>query len=200
MTGQTDALGPTPGDRAGASWHHTAGRHWMVHVVNGVLMVGIGIAALAWSGASLLVVALLFATTLLANGIVQILAAIAEADAGGGRRVLLGLLGALSLLTGVLCLRSPLQTLGVIALLAGSWWIVGGVLGIVAAVTGSAEGSRGWAALLGVLSVIGGLVVLLQPGISLAALELTLGVVLILLGIVVVIDAVVRGRRGTGGR
>jgi uncharacterized membrane protein HdeD (DUF308 family) len=64
------------------------------------------------------------------------------------------------------------------------------VLTLIAAVSGSTEGSRGWAALLGVLSVVAGFVVLLQPGISLAALELTLGLTLIMLGIVVAIDAV----------
>ena len=178
---------------SGASWEQvvtTTGRHWGLHLFNGVVMLLIGIAILVWPGASLLVVSWLFAITLLVNGIVQILRSIADSDAGGGRRVLFGLIGALSLLAGVLCLRSPLQTLAAIALLIGSWWIVSGVLTLISAVSGSTEGSRGWAAVVGVVSLIAGCVVLLQPGISLLALEFTTGIALIILGGVMMIDAV----------
>jgi uncharacterized membrane protein HdeD (DUF308 family) len=187
------AAQPLADARTSVAWQEvvtSTGRHWGLHLCNGVLMILIGIAVLVWPGPSLAVVSWLFAITLLANGIVQILRSIADTDVSGGRRVLFGVLGALSLLAGVLCLRSPLQTLGAIALLIGSWWIVGGVLSLVAAVGGATEGSRGWAAVFGVVSVIGGFVVLLQPGISLVALELTLGVTLIVLGIAVMIDAV----------
>jgi uncharacterized membrane protein HdeD (DUF308 family) len=168
----------------------STGRHWGPRLFNGMVMFLIGIAVLVWPRPSLAVFAWLFAITLLVNGIVQILRSIADTDAAGGRRVLFGLLGALSLLAGVLCLRSPLHTLGAIALLIGSWWLVSGVLTLIAAVGGATEGSRGWAALLGVLSVVGGFVVLLQPAMSLVAMEITFGVSLIALGAVAMVDAV----------
>jgi uncharacterized membrane protein HdeD (DUF308 family) len=189
------AAQPMADARVSTTWEQvatTTGRHWGLHLFNGVVMLIIGIMVLVWPSATLLVVSWLFAITLLVNGIVYILRSIADSDSSGGMRVLFGLLGALSLLAGVLCLRSPLQTLAAIALLIGSWWIVSGVLTIIAAVSGSTEGSRGWAAVLGVLSVVAGFIVLLQPGISLATLVLVLGVSLIVLGIVVMIDAVRR--------
>src|ERR1700754_1404758 len=193
------AAGPMEDARVGGtSWETvvtTTGRHWGLHLFNGAVMLLIGIAILVWPGASLVVVSWLFAVTLLVTGIVQILRAIADSEAGGGMRVLFGLLGALSLLAGVLCLRSPLQTLAVIALLIGSWWIVSGVLSLIGAVSGATEGSRGWAAAVGVVSIIAGFVVLLQPGISLLALEFTTGIALIIIGIVVMIDAVVSRSR-----
>jgi uncharacterized membrane protein HdeD (DUF308 family) len=187
------AAQPLADARVSATWDQvvtTTGRHWGLHLFNGAVMVVIGIVVLVWPGASLLVISWLFAITLLVNGVVQILRSIADSEASGGRRVLWGLLGALSLLVGVLCLRSPLHTLAAIALLIGSWWLVSGVLTLIAAVSGATAGSRGWAAVLGVLSVIGGFVVLLQPGISLAVLTIMLGLWLIVLGIVVIIDAV----------
>jgi len=193
------AATPVAGARVSPAWENaatTAGRHWGLHLFNGVVMVLIGIAILVWPGASLVIISWLFAISLLVNGIVSILRAVADTDSGGGMRVLFGLIGALSLLAGVLCLRSPLQTLVVIALVIGSWWLLSGVLGIIAAISGATEGSRGWAAAFGVLSVVAGFVVLLQPEMSLAALELTLGVSLIVLGIVMAIDAL---RRRTGG-
>jgi uncharacterized membrane protein HdeD (DUF308 family) len=194
------AAQPLADARMSATWDQvvtTTGRHWGLHLFNGAVMFLIGIAILVWPGASLVVVSWLFAITLLVNGLVQILRAFADDDASGGQRVLFGLLGALSLLAGVLCLRSPLQTLAAIALLIGSWWIVSGVLGLIGAARGDTEGSRGWAAVLGVLSVIAGFVVLLQPGMSLAVLEVTLGITLIVLGIVVMVDAVVRRSRSS---
>ncbi len=188
-----------PETRESPAWETvvgTAGRHWGLHLFNGVVMTLIGVATLVWPGTSLLTISWLFAVSLLVNGIVQILRAVADSDSAGGMRVLFGLLGALSLLAGVLCLRSPLQTLAAIALLIGSWWIVSGVLGVIAAMSGTLEGGRGWAAAFGVLSVVAGFVVLLQPGISLAALEFTLGVSLIVLGIVVAVEALSRRMGG----
>ncbi|SER22495.1 HdeD family acid-resistance protein [Actinokineospora terrae] len=162
-----------------------ASGHW--GVLNGVLMVGVGVAALVWPGASLVLLAVLFGITLMANGVVRVVQAIADSGSGGSR-VLLGLLGALSLLVGVLCLRAPLQTLALLAVLIGSWWLVSGVLAVVAALGDG--GGGGWSVALGVLSAIAGVYVLVQPGISLAALEVALGVGLIVLGAVTAVEAV----------
>ena len=193
------AAQPLADARVSENWEG-AGRHWGPQLGNGLLMFLTGSAVLVWPRPTLTVVAWLFAITLLVNGIVQVMRSIAHADAPGGHRVFFGLLGALSLLAGVLCLRSPTQTLGVIALLIGSWWIVSGVLTLVAAAGGVTGGNRLWSALLGVLSVLGGAVVLLQPAISLVALEITLGVSLIVLGTVVVVDAAVQRHRAGGRR
>lgn len=177
-------------DRAASRDQATsASRHWVPQLVNGVLSVLVGIAILVWPNASLVVLAVLIAITLMANGLVQILMAITEPNAGGGRRVLLAVLGALSLLAGALCLRAPLQTLALLAVLIGSWWLVNGVLTLVGAMSETGE-HRGWAALGGIVGVAAGLIVLLQPGISLRALEITLSVGLIVIGALWAIGAV----------
>jgi uncharacterized membrane protein HdeD (DUF308 family) len=154
-----------------------------------------GVAVLVWPHASLVVMAWLVGITLLVNGVVQILTAVADTDAPSGGRVLFGVLGALSLLVGLLCLRSPTQTLATFALLVGSWWIVSGVLTVVAVAGGRTERSRWWTVALGVLSVLAGAVVLMAPRLSLATLALTLGVALIVLGVAMAVDAV-RARHG----
>jgi uncharacterized membrane protein HdeD (DUF308 family) len=173
-----------------------AGRHRVVHLVNCVLMALAGIAVLAWPKPSPVVVTWLFGVALLANGVARLVAAIAEPDASSARRVMSGLLGVLSVLAGMWCLRSPLPTLAAVAVLVGTWWIASGVLTLLAAVTGSTVGSRVWGAALAVLSVAGGFLVLLQPRISLVALEVTVGLMLLVLGLVIVVDAV-RARSAT---
>lgn len=186
------SAGAMPRSSAGADarWNRTraAGRHRVPKLVNGVLSVLVGIAMLAWPNATLVVVAVLIAITLAANGVVQILVAVTDDDSTGGRRLLGGLLGALSLLAGALCLRAPLQTLALLAVLIGSWWIVNGVLTLVGALAADG-GRRGWSAFGGAVAVVAGLIVLLQPGMSLRTLAVTVGIALVVIGVLVAVDA-----------
>jgi uncharacterized membrane protein HdeD (DUF308 family) len=165
------------------------------HVLAGA-DVGEVLDVLAWPKPSPVVVTWLFGVALLANGVARLVAAITEPDASSARRVMLGLLGVLSVLAGMWSLRSPLPTLAAVAVLVGTWWIASRVLTLLAAVTGSTVGSRVWGAALAVLSVAGGFLVLLQPRISLVALEVTVGLMLLVLGLVIVVDAV-RARSAT---
>lgn len=164
--------------------------HWPLLFANGVITVLAGIAALIWSEASLRFVAVVFAITVLANGVALLVTAIVQAGMPGPRRVVLVLLGALALLVGVACVRAPTQTLSVIAVLVGAWWFVSGVITIAGLLSDRTEGRWEWSAGQGVVSVIGGLVILLQPDIRLFALRFTLGAVLIVLGLLMAADAV----------
>jgi uncharacterized membrane protein HdeD (DUF308 family) len=157
------------------------GRHWGLIAAFGVVTVILGVMIMAWPKATLVVAAVTFAIFLIVNGVFDVFQAIAADDTSGGLRVLLGILGALSALVGLLLLRSPLQSLAVIALLVGAWWMVSGVIEVVTAIT--APGHHWWRMVGGVISVIAGVVVLLNPGISLAVLVWFMGIWLVLYGI-----------------
>jgi uncharacterized membrane protein HdeD (DUF308 family) len=157
------------------------GGHWGLLIAFGVITLAIGVMALVWPGATLLIIAVLFAIQLLVAGVVYVVRSFSEHETSGGWRVLHGLVGALSFLVGLLLLREPLQTLAIIALLIGAWWVVSGVLMTVSAFTGSTA-NRAWALVSGVISVIAGFIVLLQPAISLTVLVVVLGIVLIVQG------------------
>lgn len=175
-----------------ASWRRDPigpGGSWLLVLVNGLLSTVVGVVALAWRGASLALLALLFVVTLLANGMVQTMLAITDRDAGTGRRVLLGVLGPLSILGVLGCLLVPADSLRGIAWLIGAWLMISGGLTLVAALRDTERG-RGWAGARGVLCLCGGLIVVLQPEISLLALGFTLGLVLVALGVLLMIDAV----------
>jgi uncharacterized membrane protein HdeD (DUF308 family) len=84
----------------------------------GLLSIVIGLLVVFWPGSSVVLIAWLFAIQLIIAGILQLIAAFMD-ESGTGGHVLIGLLGALSILVGLLCLRAPLQTAVVIGLLIG---------------------------------------------------------------------------------
>jgi uncharacterized membrane protein HdeD (DUF308 family) len=151
----------------------------------GALTIVIGVLVLVWPGATTVVIAWLLAIQLVVTGVLQLIAAFAG-DAGTAERMLLGLLGALSILVGLLCLRAPLQTTVVLGLLIGATWVVGGVIGIFTAISAGPSPGRGWKIAWGLVAALGGAIVLIYPGASLVALTWSFGVVLILTGFLLV--------------
>lgn len=164
----------------------TAGRFLTgLTVVFGLLTLGLGIAMLVWPDATLVVAAVLIAIQVFAFGIIQIIRSFAEVNAPTAARTLTGLSGALAILLGFLVLRSPLQTLVIIALVIGAWWVFRGVLDIVAGAS-EVRGHRAASIVLGLISVVAGAIVLLQPELSLGVFVIVVGVWMILYGIIVV--------------
>lgn len=165
-------------------------------VAAGVLSIVIGVLVLAWPGVTIRIIAWLFAIQLIIAGVLQLIAAFSP-DRGPGGRVLFALAGALSILVGLLCLREPLQTALVLGLLIGAVWVIQGVVGVVDAVGSERGEGRGWMIASAVLSIIGGVIVLVYPGASLVVLTWLFGIVLIVVGILLVAHGVTARRAGT---
>ena len=158
------------------------GRHWGWLLAFGIITVGIGIAALVWPGRTLVVVAVLFGIQLIVMGIFRFAAAIASDDLTGGRRVLLALLGVLSLIIGLYAVRHIFITLLALALLLGIFWIVSGAVELFMALSHPEMPHRGWNAVMGIISVVAGIVLLAYPGISLLVLAVLVSVWLLIFG------------------
>ena len=164
----------------------SVGRHWGLLVTLGVLSILAGLAIITWPQETVLVVAAVVGIQLLLNGVIRIVQSFAADDGTGGERVLLALVGIVSILVGVLCLRNILQTVGAVALLVGIFMLVAGIVDLIGGLLPDSVPGRGWRLLSGVLGVIGGIAILAYPGISLAALAVLLGVWLLLYGVVFV--------------
>ncbi|HZC99860.1 MAG TPA: HdeD family acid-resistance protein [Actinomycetes bacterium] len=159
-----------------------AGRHWGWVLAFGIINLLVGIAALAWPGRTIVVVAVLFGIELVLAGIFRFVAALAADEESGGTRVLLALLGVLSFIVGLWALRHLLVTIAALALLLGIFWIVNGAVEMFTALSYRAMPGRGWTIFTGLLSVMAGVVVLAYPGISLLTLAVVLGVWLLVYG------------------
>lgn len=180
-----------------------------VTIAFGVLTTLIGVVLLAWPRATLSIAIVLFAAQLIVFGAIQLIRCVSPWVAGAGERARLAASGTLALLAALLILRRPLQSVVVVTLLIGVWWLVHGIMDIVGAVpAGGAH--RGWSLFLGALSLIAGVYVLLNPGISLMAFIWVSGLWMIASGITVAVaaftlrpdhdgTAVAGGTGGSGG-
>jgi uncharacterized membrane protein HdeD (DUF308 family) len=159
------------------------GRHWGWFMAFGVLTLLAGVAVLAWPGRTLIVIAVLFGIQLIVTGIFRFVAAFASDDLTGGTRVLLAVLGVLSLIIGLYAVRHVLVTLLALALLLGIFWIINGAVELFMALSQPEMGNRAWTGVMGVFSIFAGVVVLAYPGISLLVLTVVLSVWLLFYGI-----------------
>ena len=100
------------------------GRHWGWVFAYGLLTLIAGIAVLAWPSETLLVLAVLFGIQLIISGIFRFVGALATDDLTGGTRVLLALLGVLSIIVGLWAVRHVLLTLLALIVFLGIFWIV----------------------------------------------------------------------------
>lgn len=178
-----------------------AGRSWGWALTFGIISAVAGLLVLAWPGKTLIVVAVLVGVQLVVSGIFRFVEAVAFGhDESGGTRVLLAILGVLSLVVGLYALRHVLLTLVALALILGIFWIVNGVVDIVVAIADRDLPRRGWRVALGALSIVAGLIALAYPDISLLALAWVAGVWLLVLGIVqIVISFRLRAAGATAG-
>src|SRR3981081_406689 len=126
------------------------GRHWGWVLAYGILTLLAGLGVLVWPGETLLVIAVLFGIQLIVSGIFRFVAALASDDLTGGTRVLLALLGVLSIIIGLWAVRHVVLTLLALTVFLGIYWIVSGVIDIFTALSHREMPSRGWAVVMGI--------------------------------------------------
>ena len=95
---------------------------------------------------------------------------------------LFALFGVVTLGVGVFFVVSPHETLSTFTVIASIFLLVDGVLALLASIFNQGDG-RGLLALIGVLSVLAGLVLIKKPFDTLVVFTLIIGIVLILRGV-----------------
>lgn len=180
----TTTLGQEPTDLISQ-----VGRHWGWVLAYGILTVLAGVAVLAWPSETLLVIAVLFGVQLIISGIFRFVGALASDDLTGGTRVMLALLGVLSIIIGLWAVRHAVLTLVALIVFLGIFWVINGLIEIFVALSHRDMPDRGWSVLMGVLSAIAGIIVLAYPGLTLVGLAVILGIWLLVFGILEIMAA-----------
>lgn len=152
-------------------------------ISGGVVSIVIGIILLVWPKATVTVLAILLGIQLIALGILIMVASLAG-DTSVGEKVLGLFLGLLGILAGVAVFGRPLQTVAVVVVVIGAFWVVGGVVEFLGGLFGWAYGSRWLAMLSGALSVVAGIIALSWPAPTVAVLVWLIGIWSVIAGVV----------------
>lgn len=171
---------------------------WKTALISGVLAVILGVCVLAWPAITIVVAAIFFGAYLLISGIWQVVFAFSLHVSAGGR-VLLFVSGAAALILAVLCFRSLQNSILLLAIWIGIGFIFRGVATAVSAISDPTLPGRGWAIVIGVISLIAGVVMLASPFASLATLAMVVGIWLVVLGVFEIASAIGLRKAGANG-
>ncbi len=156
------------------------GRVWWLLLFGGIISLGVGILAISWPGKTIVVLAILFAIYLIVSGIFEIVRSFAS-GLTGGTRVLLLITGVLSVILGIFAIRSAINAVDLLGIFVGIAFLFRGFASLFMGFD-SKEG-RGWNIFFGLVMLIGGVVILAQPALSLVTLAWVVGIWLIVIGI-----------------
>ena len=165
-------------------------RNWGWVVLRGVAGVLFGVLAFLWPGITLAMLVIVWGAYALADGILALIAAYRVRDQGKPfwSLVVVGLLG---IAAGIVTFIWPGMTALVLLLFIAAWAFVMGIFQIIAAIRLRKEIQNEWLlGLSGVLSVLFGIIMFVQPGAGalaviwvIAAYAIVFGILLIWLGL-----------------
>ena len=157
-----------------------AGNWWAV-ALRGVAAIIFGLLALLATGATILSLVIVFAATMLADGVLNLIIGLRSIR----RRERWGvfvLQGVASLVVAVIALLAPGVTVLAFVYLMAGWALVSGALALVAAVRLRGDHGRWWLGLSGVLSILASLALAIAPLLGAIVLTWWLGAYAVVFG------------------
>ena len=176
-------------------------RSWWLLALRGVAGILFGIGAFVWPGATLAALVLLFGAYVLVDGVFALIAGISMRRQMN-RWWLIALEGVAGIILGVLTFRSPDVTALVLLTFIAVWSIITGVFAIATAVQLRKVIANEWLMILsGVVSIIFGALLVVQPGPGALSIVWLLGAYALLFGILtLMLSFRLRSMRETVGR
>ncbi|WP_375273361.1 HdeD family acid-resistance protein [Methylorubrum thiocyanatum] len=193
MAGSSDASGvttpsgvPLTGPARLDAMSAVLARNWWLVALRGLLAILFGVIAFVAPGAFVLSLVLFFAAYMLVDGIFGIVAAVRAAQRHDRWGFLL-LEGLLDIVVGVAAFLVPAAAVWAFVLLVAAWALVSGGLMIAAAFRLHLHYGRWWLGLGGVVSVLFGIALLINPGMSALVLTWWLGAYAVVFGVLLLI-------------
>ncbi len=160
-----------------ASGVEQTARNWWLFLIVGLVSIIAGILAIVYPDITLLALGIFIGVGLLFTGALDV----AEAIGGSpDSRALAAIVGVLSIIAGVVCLRRPGESLLAIVVVLGVFLIVEGVIRFIRAFSELED--RAAMMGLGILDAILGILILSLPGVSLVTLAVLFAISLLLRG------------------
>jgi uncharacterized membrane protein HdeD (DUF308 family) len=171
------------------------GNTWGALLTTGLVLLVLGIILLAWPNGTLNVFAVLIGIALLLTGLIRLVQGLTASDEGGGRRVAYVIIGILAGLAGLYCLRHINVTVAILGVVVGLFWTMHGVVDLALAAGPGDKIDRVITGVMGVLSVLAGLLVIFWPSETLTVLVVLMGIWLIIDGLLFALMAFQLRRR-----
>ena len=158
---------------------------WQTTLVVGFATLILGLIVSFHPSGSLNVIAVLIGLLLLISGIFHLARMFSSAES---HRVWMGISGLLLIVLGVILIRHLHLTVAIIGLLIGIGWIVQGLSALAVGSSGDTEDGRGWWIFFGIVSLIGGIVIVAVPTTSVTVLAVLAGIWFIIQGLFEILD------------
>lgn len=146
-------------------------------LVYGLLTLGLGVFLIVSPHETLKVITVIVGICLIIDGVIALIAGAAGKVESRG---LLALIGAISIVAGLVLVKKPFETLTLFVTILGIWFVLAGVTRFVNAF--SSRGGRGSYIVGAIIDVIAGVVILSWKDITLSTLAVILGIVLVVRG------------------
>lgn len=161
---------------------------WKTALITGVIAVLLGILVFARPGAAIIVTAIFFGAYLLVTGLSQVVLAFSVRSSVGGR-ILLFVSGAASLILAVLCFVNLQNSIELLAIWIGVGFVFRGVATTMSAIGDPSLPGRIWEIIVGIVSVLAGVIMFVTPIEGLVALTQVTGIILIVVGVFEIVSA-----------
>ena len=167
----------------------TIGRSWGWVLFFGIVTFALGVLVITRPVDTVFGVAVFIGIWLFVSGVFRIVLAIADRGDDAGNRVLVTLLGLLSVIIGLFFIRHTFQTVATLAVLLGIFWVVGGLIEFFEAYSRTRTAGRGIRIVMGLLGFVACVVTLFIPGLTLVVLATFMGIWLVCYGLLQVFAA-----------
>jgi uncharacterized membrane protein HdeD (DUF308 family) len=173
---------PTPRG-AGLPMLHALAENWWLLLLRGIAAIAFGILAFIWPGLTLLTLTFLWGAFAIVDGALALWAALSGKGGEMAPRWWLAIVGVAGVLAGVLAFAWPGITALVLLLFIACWAIIIGALQIWGAIQLRKEIEGEWLLILaGLLSIVFGVILILQPAVGALAVVWLIGWFAILVG------------------
>jgi uncharacterized membrane protein HdeD (DUF308 family) len=160
-------------------------RNWWLILLRGICAILFGVLTFIWPGVTLLTLVLLYGAYAFVDGVLAVWAAlvVGKTDA----RWWLLVIGLLGIAVGLVTVLMPGITALILLLFIAAWAIVIGVMQIIGAIRLRKEIDNEWMLIAsGVLSVLFGVILVVQPGAGALGLLFVIGIYAVIYGVMLV--------------
>ena len=156
--------------------------NWWVLAIRGVFAIIFAVIAFLWPGITAAALVLLFGAYALVDGVFAIVAGV-RAARHHGRSAPLLVEGVLNIIIGVIVFWQPVAALVALIYLIGIWAVITGIALIAAGIALIRINGEWLLVLSGIISLLLGIILFVQPGAGVVALSWWLGIYALLFGI-----------------